>query len=926
MKLINYRVVLNAWFLFALQITLARADWLPVGGSLNVDVNRGATCTSQAIAISDAGVPYVTWHESNGTRTQVYVKHWNGSAWVQDGSSLNNNVGQDAKGACIRVAGETPYVTWCENSNIYVKRLIAGNWNSVGSNLNRSSDQVANPSITMAGNTPFVAWREKEMINPQYQIFIRRYNGASWVPSVGDNCGYFYADYPSVSIINGTPYVTYHDGLNPGFQERVTVEHYNGSKWNQTGDILNNDLAQSGLFPFISGYSNTPYVTWQEISGTAQQIFVKYFIGSDWVQLGGSLNVNTNNHGHKPCMAFYNNTPYVSWTEQEGANTFNLYVKHWNGLAWQQDGERLNRGYGSNSLTAFSSMAISGDFAYGAWVESDGNAMQIYVSKLDLNPAAVSIPLSIVDPPYSLSNRTASGSLAGVGFVGAPIIKLIRDGYQDVLASDIVVKSNWLLSCVLNLAGVTPGLYDVMIDIGGTYGYLRKSFQVLEPNTLPLQWRISDVGQVGSPVVSGNKSGMAVGDADGNGLQEIYAINRNDKFYKYSWQGASWAGEALPMVPTGEVNNDLVVCDGDNSGTREIYIAAQDGHVYQYSGANGTKVNVGSGGGQMNALAWGDGDNDGEIEIYAACEDGYIYQFQYNAGWVGNTIAASSVQMRSVAVGDADNDNEFEVYGSDINHKVYEISFNGIAWVRTEVGSGAGNMSGLVVADIDSDGNKELYGANEDYKVYRFDKVISIWQKKEIGAGNGVMFDLSASDGDNNGTGELYCACGDGHIFQFEYTNNQWVTNDIGSAQTPLYALVIGDGMNDNQYEIYAIGENSHVYQFKAISYMPTPTPIPNFGGKIISKDYVYCAPNPARGNFANVVIHTQQSAEINVKMFTTTNREVLSFGLSCPSQGKYTKQIYVGNIANGVYFLLVKAITRDGIEEKVKVKMALIK
>lgn len=925
MKII-YKGLVGFLLFYCLQVVPAGADWLPIGGSLNVDVNRGATCTSQAIAFSDTGVPYVTWHESNGTRTQVYVKHWNGSAWVQDGTNLNINVDHDARGACIGVAGETPYVTWCENSNIYVKRLIEGNWSSVGSNLNLLTDDVANPCIVLVGNTPFVAWREKELIDPPYNIFVKRYNGASWEPGNGYMSSDDWADSPNITTINTTPYITYHYGLQPGYQEHVKVEYYNGSNWQQTGDLLNNDLAQSGLFPHISGCGNTPYVTWQEISGAAQQILVKYFNGSEWVQLGGSLNVNTNNHGHKPCIAFYNDTPYVSWTEQEGANTFNLYVKHWNGLAWRQDGDRLNRGYGNNSLTAFSSMAIFGDFAYVAWAESAGNAMQMYVSKLDLNPPAVSIPLSIVDPPYSISNKSASSSLAGVGLAGAPIIKLIRDGYQDVLASEIVVKSNCLLSCVFNLAGVTPGLYDVMIDIGGTSGYLRKAFQVLEPNALPLQWRISDIGQVGAPVVSGNKTGIAAGDADGNSLQEIYLTNRNDKFYKYSWQGASWAGEALPTAPTGEVNNDLIVCDGDNNGTREIYIAAQDGHIYQYSGANWTKVDVGSGSGQMNALAWGDGDNDGEIELYAACEDGYIYQFQYNAGWVGNTIAASSVQMRSVAVGDADNDNEFEVYGSDINHKVYEISFNGIAWVRTEVGSGAGNMSGLVVADIDGDRDKELYGANEDYKVYRFDKVISSWQKKEIGAGNGVMFDLLASDGDNNGTGELYGACGDGHIYQFEYKNGQWVTADIGSAQTPLYALAIGDGMNDNQYEIYVLGENSHVYQFKAISYIATPTPIPNFNGKIISKDYVYCAPNPARGNYANVVIHTQQAADVNVKMFTTTNREVLSFGLSCPGQGKYTKQIYVGNIANGVYFLLVKATTRDGIEEKVKVKMALIK
>lgn len=917
---------LNMLVLFFLQVSFCWADWLPVGGSLNVDVNRGATCTSQAIAISDAGIPYLTWHESNGTRTQVYVKHWNGSAWVQDGTNLNINVNQDARGACIGVAGETPYVTWCENSNIYVKRLIAGNWNSVGSNLNTLTDDVANPCIVLVGNTPFVAWREKEMFNPPYKIFIKHYSGASWVPSAGDDLGYFYDDYPNVSNINGTPYVTYHDGLQPGLQEHVTVEYYNGSNWHQTGDFLNNDLAQSGLFPHISGCGNTPYVAWQEISGTAQQIFVKYFNGADWVQMGGSLNVNSNNHGNKPCLAFYNNTPYVSWFEQEGASDFSLYVKHWNGLAWQQDGNKLNRGYGSNSLTAFSSLAISGDFAYAAWAESDGNAMQIYVSKLDLNPPAVSIPLSIINPPYCVSNKSVNATLSGIGFAGSPIIKIIRSGYSEINAGNIVVKSSCLLTCAANLTSTTPGLYDIMIDIGGVVGYLRNSFRILQKNTAPINWSVSAIGQSGASAVTGYYSGVAIEDGDNNSLQEVYTTNRNERFYRHAWQGAAWVNEPLPASPTGEINNDVIVCDGDNNGTRETYIAARDNHLYQYGGINWTKTDLGSGGGQMNALAWGDGDNDGEIEIYAACEDGYVYQFQYHAGWLGTTIAASSIQMHSVVIGDADNDSEFEVYASDKNRRVYEISFAAGGWNQSEVGSGAGNMNGLVVADINGDGANELYGANEDYKIYQFNKVIGNWQKQEVGIGQGVMYDLIASDGDNDGSNELYCACGDGHLYRFVLENNQWMASDIGTTNTPLYSLAAGDGDNDNQYEVFAVGENGYIYQFKAFSFIPTPTPIPGFAGKIISKDYIYCAPNPARGAYANVVIHTQQAADINVKIFTTTNREVLSFGLNCPSQGRYVKRVYVGNLANGVYFLFVKAKAANGIEEKVKTKIALIK
>lgn len=107
---------------------------------------------------------------------------------------------------------------------------------------------------------------------------------------------------------------------------------------------------------------------------------------------------------------------------------------------------------------------------------------------------------------------------------------------------------------------------------------------------------------------------------------------------------------------------------------------------------------------------------------------------------------------------------------------------------------------------------------------------------------------------------------------------------------------------------------------------VPTATPMAGFDGKLISKNYVYCAPNPSRGSIMNFVVHTAQACDIDVKMYTSTHKFVLSFEMASNQMEKITHHLYVGNLANGVYFMLVEARNKEGVEERLIKKVALIK
>lgn len=104
-----------------------------------------------------------------------------------------------------------------------------------------------------------------------------------------------------------------------------------------------------------------------------------------------------------------------------------------------------------------------------------------------------------------------------------------------------------------------------------------------------------------------------------------------------------------------------------------------------------------------------------------------------------------------------------------------------------------------------------------------------------------------------------------------------------------------------------------------------TSTPIRGFWGDLLSKAWVYAAPNPIRGHRANVVYHLAEPAEVEIKIFTTTNHLVISRHWDSVPAGENHWYWNTSNIANGVYIMRVKA--RNGNQTTVvKKKIAVIK
>jgi hypothetical protein len=167
---------------------LNAGSWTQVGGALNVS----AQGFSNYLAISALGsTPYVAWQERSAAGNfQIYAKHWNGSAWVQDGSSLNfDSVNGEACRPALASDGTNLWLSWAEGvpaqkSQVYVRSFNGSAWGAPeGSlNLDTTNGSAERPVVTVAAGVPQVVWSEHDFVSASRQIYVKGRDN-SGVPS-----------------------------------------------------------------------------------------------------------------------------------------------------------------------------------------------------------------------------------------------------------------------------------------------------------------------------------------------------------------------------------------------------------------------------------------------------------------------------------------------------------------------------------------------------------------------------------------------------------------------------------------------------------------------------------------------------------------------------------------------------------------------
>ncbi len=379
------------------------SDWQPVGpGSASgggISNNSGAS-QSVAVATGPNNDLYVAWSDNSSGDDEIYLRRWDGSNWSDLGGSAGGGGISDNNGAslwpAVAVAPDgNPWVAWHDTSagdtEIYVRRWTGTAWAPVGngsaegggiSNNNGSSAYVA---LAIAPNgQAYAAWMDSSAGNQE--VYVRRWNGSEWEQLAGSAGGGGITNTPTRS---GRPSIALADELpTVAWAETETVNEiyvrrFDGSAWVELGEHSASNGGVSNT-PGVSQYATLgysaagqPFVAWYDYTPGPPEIYAATLPSGQWgaagsgAASGGGIS-NTAGLSMEPELAVRGGAPYVVWQETTAGDD-EIYIRRLAGDNWVEVGDGSASGGGISNN--------GGDSQYAA-LAFDG-AGRLYVAWSD---------------------------------------------------------------------------------------------------------------------------------------------------------------------------------------------------------------------------------------------------------------------------------------------------------------------------------------------------------------------------------------------------------------------------------------------------------------------------------------------------------------------------------------------------------------
>ncbi len=332
-----------------------------------------------------------------------------------------------------------PSLGWIELNAHGIPQIHFGHWSRSGWMKDGGAQNMDSShrafDLTMSSNVkaPYLAWIELNAKDVP-QLYVKHLLGGQWITDGGSlNLDPTHrAANPALSATGPAPYVAWCEYSVERIYQ-LYVKHLSEDGWHMAGsESLNISPTRDAIEPAILFQGSAPYITWAELSDqNFYQVYVKRWNGSAWEALGRSLNLDPENHALNPSIAVLGETPYVAWIEINGKGISQLQVKRWENGSWVADGTSLNSDPTRHALSP--SLVQAGSTLYVAWAEYDAKGItQIHVNYRAGDRWESGDPRLNADPPAAASAPALAGSDTAVYIAW-------KEVYQNGLAQ-IVVK------------------------------------------------------------------------------------------------------------------------------------------------------------------------------------------------------------------------------------------------------------------------------------------------------------------------------------------------------------------------------------------------------------------------------------------------------------------------------------------------------
>ncbi|MBN1139703.1 MAG: hypothetical protein JXM73_24230 [Anaerolineae bacterium] len=319
------------------------------------------------------------------------------SAGSASGGGISDNESHSASPAIAFDTNGLLYVAWRETSGtggeIYVRRWTGSAWEEVGAGsasgggISDNEQDSNSPSIALSPwDVPYVAWSDWSDVDGSEHVYVYRWIDGLW-ERVGQ--GAVSADLesglmsgsrdPQLAIApNGTVYLAwlYWDDLST----TVYVRRWTGSAWENVGS---GPLVSGGMsgpdFPFCPAIAAGPdsklYAVWAnlDLGADTSEIYVRRWNGSAWEEVGagsdsgGGISDNPDTRSWAPSIAVASDgapsgVPIVAWKDDDGDEE--IYVRRWNDEGWEEmgTGSASDGGISDNAaVSSAPSIAIAPD-------------------------------------------------------------------------------------------------------------------------------------------------------------------------------------------------------------------------------------------------------------------------------------------------------------------------------------------------------------------------------------------------------------------------------------------------------------------------------------------------------------------------------------------------------------------------------------